>query len=681
MDNNYIGNNVNIAIIGCGISGLSLAYSLAKKYGNDKSKNFKITLFESSNKLGGHSYTTDTVNVYSNSDDNIEKSFIAPPVDLGFQVMNRTTYPYLSEIFRELNVETEPSDMSFSVSANGGELEWASHNLDSILAQRKNALSPKFISMIRDVFKFSSIAKEVLSPSWEFPNITLGEYLDKRGFSKTFAFDYLIPMTAAVWSVPHTQMLNFPVVPLVNFWDNHHLLNPIADRPRWRVVSGRSQKYVAAIENFLLSNKSCETKILVNSQVESLTKCVNGKYIVNIRNKEIKSDEEFDHVVFATHSPIASDIISNSSKEIISENELDLIKKIPYQMNDIYYHRDARQMPISKKAWASWNVLTDASSETDTEKGVCVTYWLNRLQNLNESVPDLFCTLNPIHKIPESLVIQHLVLDHPVFTPESIIAQNQINLIQANSSANTRKIWFAGAYLGHGFHEDGVRSAMAVAAKLGAAPGFVQSKNPGLEIVRGPSPEATYKDKIISFLFSAIAKNIIKKGFLRVVLPDGNELGPFGRSSKEIAINQFNEPHCTLWIENYEALYQCVKNSDIGIGEAYMDGLIKFDGTNGILDLLNILVINMNQLQEYESQSLFSLILGSKSPTFMLGMILYRIGNSLNNIKHRFRKNTIEGSRKNIQAHYDLGNPLYELFLDKSMTYSCGIHSKNSELI
>mmetsp|Transcript_4016 Transcript_4016/g.5348 ORF Transcript_4016/g.5348 Transcript_4016/m.5348 type:complete len:1587 (+) Transcript_4016:149-4909(+) len=635
---------MKVCVIGSGISGLSSAWSLAEE-------GHEVTLFEQNKERhGGHAYT-------------YYEGKTSPPVDLGFQVFNLTTYPYLVEFFRLLGVDHEPSDMSFSFSVDNGKVEWASNKLllKGLFAQPGNAVSPSFLNMLRETFRFGNQATEVLNGSEKWKKITLGQYLDLRGYSNTFREQYLLPMTAAVWSVPNETMLDFPVIPLVRFWDNHHLLHPLGARPCWRVVKARSEKYVDAVIKNLEARSNATVKL--GTKIVSVVRSDHSVVVTDSESKEYT----FDHAVLACHSNQSLELLKNDS----NEEDKRLLSKVRYQPNDVYLHSDVSQMPVSKNAWASWNVL-DQTQKNSGERSVCVTYWLNNLQNLPSDAPLRLCTLNPIVPPAKEKIIAKMILEHPVFDVPALEAQTAINTRQANyESLENINVWFAGAWLGSGFHEDGIRSAVAVTTAIGKgkvpmwALRVGAPEKPALQLIRGPSPEITMGQSFGLRLFETVAGRGIKKGFLRLVLPNGEELA-FGRASKDEAVN-LAEPTAILTVNNLDMMMRCIRDSDVGLGEAYIENMYDVDD---IVAIFNILIINQKSLEDTLGNSYFSGIFVA------IGGLLYKAGNIALSLQHMMRKNTVAGSRRNIEEHYDLGNEMYELFLDETMTYSSGIHRK-----
>ncbi|PSC74866.1 cyclopropane-fatty-acyl-phospholipid synthase [Micractinium conductrix] len=604
---------MRVAVIGSGIAGLSAAWLLHRN-------GARVTLYESEATCGGHTLT-DTSSGY--------------PVDLGFQVYNLTTYPHLVGLFEELGVETQPSDMSFALSVDGGHLEWGSHNLDAVFAQRKNLASPAFLGMLRDVLRFGREAPEVLRPehSAQFASMTLGQYLSLKQYGTAFRDYYVAPMCAAVWSVPNAQVLDFPVTTLVHFWANHHLLD-LYQRPCWRVVSGRSKQYVDRI-----------TAQLPDVRVSSLVASVRsagpqGPVRVAVQGKEEEA-EEFDSVVLATHSDVSLRILGAEGPQALTA----ILAAIPYNDNDVWLHTDESLMPVEKKTWASWNFL-GRSRDCSGEAAVCVSYWANRLQPLPPGAPNLFVTLNPIHPPAEDKVHRRLSLAHPVFSFASDKAQRALPAAQGEGG-----IYLAGAWCGYGFHEDGIKSAVAVVEAMGGSIPWVP---------RTVSPKIGLLDKAGIALFDKFAKSAIKTGRLRIILPNGDELC-YGDAAKTAAPVPKGEEwrgrpalSATVRLFNVSFFRKVITRHDTGMGESYMDGDYEVDDLGS---LLAVATANANNIEESRG---------------LMGAFNW-LGDRLLAAAHAARSNTLAGSRRNIEEHYDAGNDMYKLFLDDSMTYSCGI--------
>lgn len=407
-----------IAVIGSGISGMSAAYLLSAS--ND------VTLFEKQPVIGGHSRTK-TVQVQGKQ----------IGVDTGFIVFNHVNYPELVGLLRHLDIATQKSDMTFAFTMNNGAFEWGAENLNAVFAQRSNLLNPAFYGMIRDVLKFFKNAPNCLTAA---ESITLGELVDSLSLGKRFRDRFIIPMGAAIWSCPADKMMDFPAKTFVQFFKNHGLLS-LTGQHQWYTVSGGSQNYVKEIIKPLRGNVHINTGIR-KVWVES------GKAMLETDKSE---KHTFDHIVLASHADQSLAMLADAT-----EDENKVLGAFTYQKNQAFLHGDAAVMPKRKACWSSWNY------SADNAKQVAVTYWMNRLQGIDNKYP-LFVTLNPAQPIAKEKIYDEHLFEHPVFTREAIAAQALIPTIQGK-----RNLWFCGAYQRYGFHEDGLMSGIAVAKALGA---------------------------------------------------------------------------------------------------------------------------------------------------------------------------------------------------------------------
>ncbi|MBP1879211.1 NAD/FAD-binding protein [Agrobacterium rubi] len=413
-----------IAVIGSGISGLSAAWML------DKSAD--VTLFEADSRLGGHANTVFT--------DVASKGPIA--VDTGFIVYNELNYPNLVALFKHLGVETDASDMSFAASLRGGRLEYSGSGIDGLFGQRSNILRPRFWHMVRDVLRFYKKAPQLLNdPSLQ--TISLGEYLDANGYSLSFVDDHLLPMGAAIWSTTAADMRAYPLQAFIRFFVNHGLVQ-LSDRPQWRTVKGGSREYIARIM------AQFKGAVVLNSQIAGVQRTENG---VNLLDRSGQASF-FDDVVIATHADQALSLLADADGQ-----ERSLLGAFEYTRNAAILHSDETLMPKRRNVWSAWNYLSEPDA-TGTEQ-LCVTYWMNRLQNIDEATP-LFVTLNPSRPVNPAKLIRTFDYTHPLFDTKALDAQKQLWSLQGR-----RNTWFCGAHFGSGFHEDGLQSGLAVAEALG----------------------------------------------------------------------------------------------------------------------------------------------------------------------------------------------------------------------
>ena len=414
-----------IAIIGTGIAGMASAWLLDQRY--------QTILIDKKNYIGGH---TNTISV------NNEETDTVTAVDTGFIVYNEPNYPNLVGLFDTLEVATRATDMTFSASILNSGLEYAGNNLDTLFAQRKNLLSPRFIKLVYDILKFNRHAKALINDNQSDPELTLGEFLSDLHIGKAMQDDYLLPMAAAIWSCPPQQMQSFPAKSFAQFFNNHGLLNVI-DRPQWRTVIGGSQCYVEKLLSSFLG------EIIINNGVSKVDRQADGVIITLEDGQQI----EVDQVVIATHADEALSLLPNPT-----EQEQKLLSAFRYQENDTYLHTDPNLMPKQRKVWSCWNYLAKQSGETTPS--VSVSYWMNALQGLDES-QNYFVSLNPIYEIDPDKIIRRIHYMHPVFDNQAMAAQKQLHQLQGDN-----RTWFAGSYFGYGFHEDALSSAVSIAKNL-----------------------------------------------------------------------------------------------------------------------------------------------------------------------------------------------------------------------
>jgi predicted NAD/FAD-binding protein len=411
-----------IAIVGTGISGLGAAYLLSRDH--------EVTVYEKAPRIGGHARTV-TVDY--------DGEQIA--VDTGFIVFNRPNYPNLTGLFAHLGVPSHASDMTFAASIRNGWLEWGASDLNAVIGQRRNLLRPRFAFLVRDVMKFNARAEEAVE---RHPSLTLDGLIRFLGLGDWFRRYYLLPMSGAIWSCPPTEMMNFPARTLVRFFANHHLLS-YSGQPQWRTITGGSQEYVRRLA------ASFADRIRVNCGAVAVTR-TDGK--MQVRDSQ-GGCETYDKIVMASHGNETLALLADATAE-----ERAALSPFRYQKNIAVLHRDPSLMPRRKRCWASWVYNSDGDF---LRPKIGVTYWMNRLQGIDNRTP-LFVSLNPKRTIAPELVFDTAEFDHPVFDTAAIAAQSKVGVLQG-----ARGTWFAGAHLGHGFHEDGLASAVAVARGLGAA--------------------------------------------------------------------------------------------------------------------------------------------------------------------------------------------------------------------
>jgi uncharacterized protein len=413
-----------VAIIGAGISGLGAAHMLSKDH--------HVTVFEAENRVGGHARTK-----------------MAGPnkdlaVDTGFIVFNYANYPHLAALFEELDVPVVKSNMSFGASIDGGRFEYALTSLNALFAQKKNILNPKFWRMVRDIMRFNRNALRLAQDK----SLTTAQFLDKLGTGDWFRDYYLLPLSGAIWSTPTQKIMDFPAHAMIQFFENHALLNTTGQH-QWYTVDGGSIEYVRRLEASL---QNAGVDFRLGSPVQSVTR--------NAPDVQVKTNsgaaEHFDEVIFATHSDQALAMLGDPT-----DQEHASLSDIKYQPNDIVLHSDPSIMPQRKSVWASWVYTEMAEKREDT---IDLTYWMNSLQPLSKD-QDFFVTLNTTRPINADLVWDRVTLHHPVYDMEMVAAQDAVREFNG-----TNKTWFCGAWMKNGFHEDGLGSAVDVVTAMRKQP-------------------------------------------------------------------------------------------------------------------------------------------------------------------------------------------------------------------
>ncbi|MBX9848201.1 MAG: FAD-dependent oxidoreductase [Rhodocyclaceae bacterium] len=412
----------HVAVIGSGISGLATAWILRDTH--------NVTLYEAEPRLGGHTHTVEV---------NVEG--LTFPVDTGFLVFNRRTYPNLCALFEQIGIEADASDMSFSARIDGENLEWAGSDLNTVFGQRRNLLRPAFIGMVRDILRFNR-ETTALSNSISAGGESLGEFLERRKFGRAFRDWYLLPMAAAIWSCPTATMLAYPLATFVRFCHNHGLLQ-IMNRPQWLSVKGGGREYVRRLAGDL-------SDIRLSSPVLAVQRAEDGVYV-----RTATGVDRYDEVVMASHSDQSLRILGNSA----TPAERAVLSAVSYQPNRAVLHTDASLLPQRRRLWSAWNYA--AGPQTAETAPVAVSFLINMLQPLPVQTP-VIVSLNPYQAPAADKVIAEFDYAHPVFDQAAITAQSMLPGIQGRD-----RVWFCGAWGRYGFHEDGLRSAIAVAEGMG----------------------------------------------------------------------------------------------------------------------------------------------------------------------------------------------------------------------
>ncbi|CAA6659196.1 unnamed protein product [Spirodela intermedia] len=586
---------MRVAVVGGGISGLAAAYTLAVEY------------------LGGHSRTV--------AADGVD-------VDLGFMVFNRVTYPNMLEFFETLGVEMEASDMSFSVSLDAGKgCEWGSRNgLSGLFAQKSNAANPYFWRMIREILKFKDDVLRYLEDLENNPdmdrNETLGEFVKSRGYSDLFQRAYLVPICSSIWSCPSEGVMTFSAFSVLSFCRNHHLLQ-VFGRPQWLTVKGVPRTMLT------LSNK-------IGSVVESVSSIDGGCSVLCADG----SEDVYDGCILCGHAPDALKLLGKQA----TYEETRVLGAFQYVYSDIFLHHDKSLMPRNQSAWSSWNFLGD------TNRGVCLTYWLNLLQNLDTDQTFLV-TLNPPYN-PANVILKWRT-SHPVPSVAASKASLELEGIQG-----TRKIWFSGAYQGYGFHEDGLKAGIA------AAHGILRKDCTILENNKHMVP--SLMESGARFFVTKFLTHYVNAGCL-VLLEDGGTMFSFQGTSSE------NSKKSVLRIHSPLFYWKITTEADLGLADSYINGYFSFvDKQEGLLNLFLILIDNRD-LKSSSKKPIYKR--GWWTPLFFTAAI----GSARYFLRHISRQNTLTQARRNISQHYDLSNDFFALFLDDTMTYSCAIYERENE--
>jgi len=432
---------MRVAVIGSGIAGLGSAWLLSRRH--------EVTLYESNAYLGGHTQTHD-----------ITLGGRSWSVDSGFIVFNPINYPLFDSLLGELHVPSQPTQMSFAVRNEVTGVEYNATSLDTLFCQRRNLLSPRFIGMVRDILRFYREA-----PAWlnDGPaDAALGDWLEQQRYGRAFREEHLLPMAAALWSAPRERILAFPLRHLLRFMANHHMLQ-VENRPQWRVVQGGSQRYVDALR------ARWNVRERLACPVRSVRRDSAGVEI-----HSAAGHARYDHVVLACHADDALALLGDADS-----HERSVLGAIGFQDNDVVLHTDARLLPRRRKAWAAWNVMLPEGG------GYAMTYCMNILQSLDAPEP-LCVSLNCSERIAPERILRRMHYRHPIYDHDSVAALARRAQIQGR-----RRTWFAGAYWGFGFHEDGLRSAVDVARALDVA--WPQTFVPARETIEAPRQAQVYR--------------------------------------------------------------------------------------------------------------------------------------------------------------------------------------------
>ncbi|KAG5378543.1 hypothetical protein IGI04_026385 [Brassica rapa subsp. trilocularis] len=601
---------MKVAVIGSGISGLGSAYVLATQGVEE------LVLYEKEESLGGHAKTVRCDGV---------------DLDLGFMVFNRVTYPNMMEFFENLGVDMEISDMSFAVSLDNGKgCEWGSRNgVSGLFAQKKNALNPYFWQMIREIVKFKEDVLRYIEELEANPDIdrseTLGEFLNGRGYSEMFQKAYLVPICGSIWSCPSDGVLSFSAYSVLSFCCNHHLLQ-IFGRPQWLTVAGRSQTYVAKVRAEL---ERLRCKIRTSCDIKSVLTSDDGRVTVTSGDG---SEEVFDKCILAMHAPDALRLLG----EQVTFDETRVLGAFRYVYSDIYLHHDTDLMPRNQAAWSAWNFLGS------TEKKVCVTYWLNILQNLGEDREPFFVTLNP-DQTPKKTLLKWTT-GHPVPSVAAFTASQELHKIQGKRNICSVDMCF----------QAGMAAARGLLGKEAALLNNPRHMVPSLT-------ETGARLFVTRFLGQFISTGCV------TILEEGGTMFNF----------EGKDPTCplksVLKIHSPQFYWKVMTQADLGLADAYINGDFSFvDRDSGLLNFMMILIANRDLSSP---KSNLAKKRGWWTPMFLTA----GVASAKYFLKHVSRQNTLTQARRNISRHYDLSNELFGLFLDDTMTYSSAVFKSDDE--
>ncbi|PUZ69398.1 hypothetical protein GQ55_2G104700 [Panicum hallii var. hallii] len=618
---------MRVAVVGAGLSGLAAAHELARSGGGAR-----VTLYEKEGHLGGRG------NKAVDVDDGAGGRVL---VDLGCMAFNTMTCPNLMKWFEGLGVELEPSDMSFSASMRLGKgvgFEWGSRNgVSGVLAQKSNLLSPRFWLAVREIFKFKNHALRYLEDHGRNSdrNETLGQFIQSHRYSQLFQDAYLIPMCACIWSCPPDGVLGFPALLVLSFFRDNHLLE-LFGRPQWLTVKGGSGSYVSKQVREELESMGCQVK--TGCEVKSVSRFNEGYQILDVDG----SEEMYDNIIFCLHAPDALKVLGAEA----TLDELRILGAFKYINSDVYFHCDESLMPHNSYAWSSRNFLGTTSSD------VCVTYWLNILQNIESSRPFLV-TFNPPH-VPNHVLLKWQT-SHPIPSMAAAKATLELNNIQGK-----RGIWFCGPYQGYRFHEDSMKAGKVAASEL------LQKK---CDLLVNPKP-------MVPSWTEAGARFLVARNFERYMtignvsmLEQGGTTFSFGRACERCPVKS------VILVHDPQFYWKVATEADLGLAYSYINGYISFaDKREGLVNLIVISFANRGEYKRLRSSA-------SKSRKGWWAPFLGITGVAFAKyiLRHASRKNSVSKAAKNISKHYDLSNDFFALYLDPSMTYSSAIFKAEDE--
>uniref|UniRef100_A0ACD5WPI3 Uncharacterized protein n=1 Tax=Avena sativa TaxID=4498 RepID=A0ACD5WPI3_AVESA len=619
---------MRVAVVGGGVSGLAAAYELLATSGDG----VRVTLYEAEDCLGGNARTV-AVSDGAAAGGEVQ-------LDLGFMSFNQETYPDMMEWLEGLGVEMERSDMSFSVSTRSdsgrGGCEWGNGNgISSLLAQKANILKPSFWRMVCEIRKFKKDALTFLEYHEHNPDLgrneTLGQFIQSHGYSLSFQEAYLIPVCAGMWSCSPQDVLSLSAFFVLSFFHNHDLLQ-LFRHPQLPTVKPCSQSYVNKVKKEL---ESMGCRIKTSCLVKSVSSFDGAGYRV-LQNDG--SEETYDSVILGVHAPNALKVLGSEA----THYELKILGACQYVNRDIYLHCDQNMMPRNPSAWSAWNFLGA------TSRGFSVTYWLNHIQEI-ESVRPFLVTLNP------PCVPDHILLKWCTSLPVPSVAAAKAYL-QFDQIQGKRGIWFCGAYEGHGFHEDGLKSGKA------AAQGLLGKK---CELLQNPKQTIpSWTEAGVRFIVARFLNQYISIGNL--IMVEGSSVFSFGKACDKCRVKSVMRVHDPLFY------WKVATEGMFGLAEAYINGCFTLlDKREGLLNLILILIANRDARRSRSGARKG----GRWRPYHLIAGLSY----AKYFLRDFSRRNTATQTRRNISQHYDLSNDFFALNMDKSMTYSCAIFKTENE--
>ncbi|KAK6929721.1 hypothetical protein RJ641_003815, partial [Dillenia turbinata] len=571
-------------------------------------------------------------------------------------------FPNTVEFFDNLGVEMEPSDMSFSVSLDGGNgYEWGTrNNLSSVFAQKTNMFDPHFWNMLFDIAKFRDDAIKYLEGLKNNPDIdrneTLGQFIKTRGYSELFQKAFLVflsllymmigkiddfsmhlqqlPLCASIWSCHSEAMMAFSTFSVLSFFHNQNMLQKLFGRPQWLTLRRRSSSYVDKAKE-QLETQGCQIRTC--SEVKSVSTMDEGCAILC----QDGSMEVYSACIIAAHAPDALKMLGEDA----TYDEITLLGAFKYFYSDIFLHHDKSLMPQNPASWGAWNFLGTMDNK------VCVTYWLNVLQNIGDTSLPFLMTLNPSH-MPECTLLKWSV-GLPVPSIAAAKALSKFDSIQGK-----RGIWFCGAYIGNGFHEDGLKAGMIAAHDI--------LKN-NCAFLNNPKPMvASLSESAARLLVTRFLRNYISTGCL-ILLENGGSVYTFEGTRKRCLVKT------ALKVHSPQFYWKVASGADLGLADAYINGDFSLiDKDEGLINLLMIFIANRD-LNSSISRSY------SKSSWWTPLLFMAGIASAKYFLQHVLRQNNLKQARRNISAHYNLSNDLFATFLDETMTYSCAVFERKDE--